>query len=386
MKKINEYIFEELIYRNILNEEYDIITNNIIMLNESFKSTLLQKVAKRIYDVEWKNRELDKTNKSYGYGKNEKTFSSIFGPITVTKRYSNEKNRLQGIKWDEITDEQFIKLEGGQSKEIKKIVEPFFSRKEDGLVILTNPGTQDIIYVLKGYGQKPDSGHNYTPHLYQFVEPTKNSWGGYNRNGVKTVTKPKYKYDTRDLKFNEFLEVCKSYDLYILPFSESMIKDYKDLVQNRKDLQSGVINYDAESLKRLLDQQKARYNAIVKERKANKLIQNSDKLFEEIEKINQEVIDLYKLIISKPEYLTKYIDLGSLMTYVSYAYENYYKYCKSDFDAMQQYQKFKAKGHSKEDAEKYVQFERERGKEHIRDVRDYLNRIKENIKKIKDNL
>ena len=73
--------------------------------------------------------------------------------------------------------------------------------------------------------------------------------------------------------------------------------------------------------------------------------------------------------MSSPENLDQYFDMGSLMSYVSYAYESFYKSMKSRYEG----DKYKKLGRSSS-------YHDERANVEINDAHKYLERIK-NINK-----
>ena len=64
--------------------------------------------------------------------------------------------------------------------------------------------------------------------------------------------------------------------------------------------------------------------ALVKKIKAEKLQSDPNVLFDEINKTQQEVVDLMKQIMGNPEYMDQRYDIGNLLNYMSYAYESFY--------------------------------------------------------------
>ena len=163
---------------------------------------------------------------------------------------------------------------------------------------------------IKGYGKDDDK------RLYYFnMDQTK--WDA----GVKEKTASKYSYQTRSLKLEEVMPLISECDVYILTITDELIKRYQTLQQTREKEKAGSIEYNENALKELLKKQQARYKTMVAEIKAKKLQKDPNVLFDEIKKANEDVVALYKEVMSKPENLDKYFDMGQLMTYVSYAYD-----------------------------------------------------------------
>lgn len=357
-------------------EEYSILEGqDILSINESFQASILTNLAKRIKDAEKKHRENDKETaqhyKEQGYrstpSKTEKTFATIFGPLTETPKWGDKKTVIRGLKWSEIKDSDFKQYKG-DDKEFIKFLKSVYAKKAIADMIVCAPGTKDILCFIKGYAKTLGD-----VRVYYFETE---GW----KKGVQEKTEKKYKYDVRSLKVNETLELIKDFDVYVLEITESMIKDYKDLHISREEAQKGSIEYDEESMKHLLKQQQSRYNAMVKKIKAEKLHNDSSALFDDIKKTNDDVVALFQKVMSKPEYMDMRFDLSDLMRYVSYAYESFYKSMGSKREAERDVERY---GKDYEDAGKW---EKSRSDSEIRDAKEYLEEVKKRIKEIEDNL
>ena len=57
---------------------------------------------------------------------------------------------------------------------------------------------------------------------------------------------------------------------------------------------------------------------------------NKEQLFDEIGKVQQDVVDTFKLVMSKPENVDKIYNLDDMLQRVTLAYESYYEYVRSD--------------------------------------------------------
>lgn len=390
MKNLYEFL-DDINYQKMLIEEFVAISaEEIMQLNESFKSSILQKLAKAIKDAEAKHREADNEHakrwKEQGYlgepSKNARSFSSILGPITSTKQYSNDKIRMKGIKWDQITDEDFQEVDVND-KSFKKLVRDVYSHnKQADLIIFSD---DQIVNFVKGFiGPKEEAV------LYYFAEPGK-GW----KTGVQAKEKAKYSYSTRNYKWNEtydfIMENKDIFKVYVLEIKDSMIHEYDSLVADRAAAKKGVIEFDKNSLAQLLKQQKARYNALVKEMKAKRLEASKDSLFDDIKKLNDEAFELYKKIMSNPEYIDKFSDLGRLMQYISYAYEQFFKSAKGNRNSERSKERAKKRAEARGeefDEKDYSKwdFDKSSAKEAIRDAEEYFKRAKEEMKRILDTL
>ena len=386
MKNLFEFLAIRECDKNIFIETCSLLSEE--MINESFKSSLLTKLAKEIKDIESKNREKDKRQeqhyKEMGYSgspsKSARSFASIFGPKEETPRYGSKKTGLQGIKWNEIKDEDF-KEYPNDAKELKKIFQQVWGEKLAAEFIVCKG--EDILLFIRGYRGK---GQDVVTYYFQTE--------GWNV-GVQAKQATKYKYDKRNLKWNEVYDMIHDSEdplkVYMLEVTDSIIKDYDELHKEREESKKGVIEMDEASMKALLKQQQGRYNAMVKEIKAKKLQSDPNVLFDEIKKANDDVVELFKKVMSKPENMDMRFDLSDLMRYVSYAYEEFYKSMKSQRDSDRH--KERAKQRAKERGEEFndddygkYDFDKSNAKEQIRDSKEYLEKVKKMIKEIEDNL
>ena len=383
MKDLFEFLSDNIYEKDIFLETVNMIVDETI--NESFQASLLTNLAKAIKDIESKNREKDaeatKRWHEQGYSgtpsKSAKSFASIFGPLTETS-YGKKKTGIRGLKWSEIKDSDFKQYKG-DDKEFVKFLKSVYAKKAMADMIVCAPGTKDIVAFIKGYAKTLGD-----VRVYYFESE---GW----KTGVQEKTAKKYKYDVRSLKVNETLELIKDFDIYVLEITESMIKDYDELHKEREESQKGSIDMDESSMKALLKQQKARYNAMVKEIKAKKLQDDPNILFNDIKQANDDVVALFQKVMSKPENMDMRFDLSDLMRYVSYAYEEFYKSMKSQRDSDRH--KERAKQRAKERGEEFndddygkYDFDKSNAKEQIRDSKEYLEKVKKMIKEIEDQL
>jgi len=370
MKDLFEFLSDNIYEKDIFLETVNMIVDETI--NESFQASILTELAKRIKDAEKEHADQDKKEeqryKEEGRGykptKTAKTFASIFGPLTETPRWGDKKTGIRGLKWSEIKDSDFKQYKG-DDKEFVKFLKSVYAKKAIADMIVCAPGTKDIVCFIKGYAKTLGD-----VRVYYFATE---GW----KKGVQEKTEKKYKYDVRSLKVNETLELIKDFDVYVLEVTESMIKDYDELHKDRTDAQKGSIEMDEASMKTLLKQQKARYDAMVKEIKAKKLQDDPNILFNDIKKANDDVVALFQKVMSKPENMDMRFDLSDLMRYVSYAYEQFYKSMKSLRTAKRSEDRY-GKGYGK--------YDKERSDEEIRDAKEYLEKVNKMVKEIEDQL
>lgn len=374
MKQLCEYMSEYSCDREILIETCNLIIND--MINESFQASILLELAKKIKDAEKGHREDDKKTaeryKEQGYSgtpsKSAKSFASIFGPMTETRRYGDKKTGIQGIKWSEIKDDDFTFYKADTEEWDKKFIKTLrsmYGKKLNADVICCKPGTKEVVAFIKGYGKTVGD-----IRVYNF--PT-TGW----KKGVQEMTASKYKYGERSLKLQEAIDAISGLDVYVLEIKDSMIKDYDELHKEREESKKGSIEMDEDSMYSLLKQQQARYKVMVKEIKAKKLQEDPNILFNDIKKANDDVVALFQEVMSKPENMDMRFDLSDLMRYVSYAYEQFYQSAKYLRDA----------NHSEERYGKgYGKYDKERSDESIRDAKEYVQKVNKMVEEIKENL
>lgn len=399
MINLFEYI-SDIKYKSLVINEYANIIGKNYIISESFKSSIVQNLAKAIYDIEQENnvgriKDAKRMDDQYGtkYGKHDPklvNFASIFGPKTQTSRYGNIKTKgLQGVKWSEITDDDF-KIYDPTDKELFKLIKKTFN-KDDGNAdfIVVNKNKKPIMFI-KAYGtDKNDNG------MYYLKPVTYGNYGDTQykiKSQVKELTKPHYSstrsYNANDViaELKNIADKIKDAKVYALEITQDMIKDYKDLISDREESQKGVINYDKKSLEQILNQQQARYKTMIKEIRADRLKSNPTELFDEIKHTNDKVVKLYKKVMAKPDYIDKYFDLGSLMDYVARAYDYFYKSMKNIREGDKAEQEAIKRGETEETANRYRKYSDINANDEINRVKEYLSDINKGIEKIENEL
>ena len=398
LEYLNDYYYDSL----VINEVCNLIAEDE-MVNESFKSSIVQKLAQAIYNAEKtsnkkKVEQAKKNDEVLGteYGKHDPhivSFTSIFGPKTVNGRYGSTKG-IQGLKWSEITDDDFIEYAPNDKELIKLIKKTYGKKNANADFIVMKDG--EIINFIKAYGadEKSDGMFYFkSDALKKYSNGSEYTLPG----GVKEVTKPYYSYQHRPLKVAEVVNALKELSsiegvkVYALEITDDMIKQYQSLITDRKKSQEGVINYDKKSLDMLRKQQVSRYKVLADEIRANKLQNDPNILFNEIAETNKQVIELYKKVMSSTDNLDKYFDLGRLMDYVSRAYESFYRSMKSERQSERAKERYKAKaaerGEEFNDKEyDKIDFDKSNAKSEINDAKKYVDNVKKMIKEIEDQL
>ena len=406
MKHLLEYLNDYYYNNLVINEVCNLIAEEEIV-NESFKSSIVQKLAQAIYNAEKtsnvsKIEQAKNDDERYGtdYGKHYPrivSFASIFGPKTINGKYGSVKKGIQGLKWSEITDDDF-KEYAPNDKELIKLVKKTYGKKNANADFIVMKG-DEIINFIKAYGADEKSDG-----MFYFKSDTLKKYKSdgvehkYTVNGgVKELTKPYYSYQHRALKVNEVIDTLKALSeiegvkVYALEITDDMIKQYQELSNDRKKSQKGVINYDKKSLEMLRKQQVARYKALAQEIRAKKLQNDPNILFNEITETNKQVIELYKKVMSSTDNLDKYFDLGRLMDYVSRAYESFYRSMKSERQSERAKERYKVKAAERgeefndEEYDKF-DFDKSNAKSEINDAKKYVDNVKKMIKEIEDQL
>lgn len=399
LEYLNDYYYDSL----VINEVCNLIAEDE-MVNESFKSSIVQKLAQAIYNAEKtsnkkKVEQAKKNDEVLGteYGKHDPriiSFTSIFGPKTVNGRYGGSTKGIQGLKWSEITDDDFIEYAPNDKELIKLIKKTYGKKNANADFIVMKDG--EIINFIKAYGADEKSDG-----MFYFKSDTLKKYANGSEytvpGGVEEVTKPYYSYQHRPLKVAEVINALKELSsikgvkVYALEITDDMIKQYQSLITDRKKSQEGVINYDKRSLDMLRKQQVSRYKVLAAEIRANKLQKDPNILFNEITETNKQVVELYKKVMSSTEYLDKYFELGRLMDYVSRAYESFYKSIKSGRKSEKSRERAKARAAErgeKFDPKEYDEFDYNRSdaQSSINDAKKYINNVKEMIKEIEAEL
>lgn len=399
LEYLNDYYYDSL----VINEVCNLIAEDE-MVNESFKSSIVQKLAQAIYNAEKtsnkkKVEQAKKNDEVLGteYGKHDPriiSFTSIFGPKTVNGRYGGSTKGIQGLKWSEITDDDFIEYAPDDKELIKLIKKTYGKKNANADFIVMKDG--EIINFIKAYGADEKSDG-----MFYFKSDTLKKYANGSEytvpGGVEEVTKPYYSYQHRPLKVAEVVNALKELSsikgvkVYALEITDDMIKQYQSLITDRKKSQEGVINYDKRSLDMLRKQQVSRYKVLAEEIRAKKLQKDPNILFNEITETNKQVVELYKKVMSSTEYLDKYFELGRLMDYVSRAYESFYKSIKSGRKSEKSREHAKARAAErgeKFDPKEYDEFDYNKSdaQSSINDAKKYINNVKEMIKEIEAEL
>lgn len=397
MKSILEYINNMEVAAEILEMEMQILASDTI-ITESFKSSILQKLAKKIFDAEKENNQREIKNKQDIKARDEKeghtysdswykpkliSFASILGPVTTTARWSGEKTKMRGIKWSEITDKDF-KQYGLEDKELIKLIKKTYGKQEKSVIIIADKDDNPLNFI-KAFNDDPKQDSVFYFRV-----------GKELNNGVKEITKAYYSYQRRSLKQGEVINILKELSsiegikAYALEITDSMTQEYNRVVLDRKEAQRGVINYDKESLEALAKHQRARYEVLAKKMKEEKMSGNMDQVWKDIENAQKKVVDIMQEAI-KPENMDKISSMsmvGDLMRNVSYAYNSLLEYYKNTYDSKRRLER--AKQHAAEkgeefDEEIYRKFDWDAGSatNEINNVVEYIKNIDKEIERIK---
>ena len=389
MKNLKEYLFDRECDNIILTEAASIIGEE--MINEAFKSKILSKLASTIkeYEKEHHRNDIEK-QKDYndkGWGKinpSEKTFTSLFGPIVQTSRYGFTK-KVRGCQWDKITDDNVTYYEGGYDSALHKKIKQLYAGKNRGLLIICDPETHDIVYAVRGYSNNDDkTGKSKKPSTFEFTAWTTADGKSHKRVVNKTAPIRKGGWQTGDLKVDALIELINDYEVYFVEIPNEYITDYDVLVKDREEAQKGVINYDDASLKELAQCQRLHYKMLAKELRAKRLQDNPKYMLNEITKIHNEALKLAEQIIDSKEHIDEGYSIGNAMSYITSAFEEYFKYLKSMKDAEASVQRARERG--REEPESYGEYDRSNGASQLDSCKDRLERAKNYIDEIRERI
>lgn len=369
MKSLQRYYFTKIFENELFKEELTKSSEELI--NESFNSSLLSKLAKKIFDVEeYSRQQYKKRVEEYNKNKDnyfskpkpeDKKFSTLFGPITQEKGL--RKIKVRCIKWNEIKDEDFQKYKG-YDKKLAKYIREMFAKKHKAICIVVDEEKDDIKYVIKGFSEKDEK-----PIIYNFVE------GNDYKSGVKTMSvTPPNRWKSRPLNVNEILETINDYDVYVLEITDNMIKEYTSLTDERYETQQGVINYDSESLKALASRNRKHYKKLAEELRAQRLAEDPQKLYNEIKQINAEVLDLYDTIMNNYEYIDRHYTLSTILNYVDSAFASFYNYIRFSRES------------KREKIDSWARDRQNDANNEINDVKRHIDKVKKEIEYIKKDL
>lgn len=410
MKSLIKYFDQMMVESMILAEEMEILASETIV-TESFKSSILQKLAQKIYDAEKTNNQREVQSKKNQHERDKQdghafsdswykpkvvSFASVLGPITTTEKYTGLVKKTRGVKWSEITDDDF-KEYALDDKELVKLIKKTYGKAEKSVIIITDKD-KNPLNLIKAFNDDPKQDGMF----YFKLDTTQISKYGnseYRRivpGGIKEFTKQYYSYQYRALKANEVIALLNEYSnlsgikAYALEITDSMTQEYQRTVIDRKEAQKGVINYDKESLEKLAKAQRARYEALVKKMKEEKFSSNQDQLLKYIEDAQKKVVDLIKEAI-KPENLEKSSSMsivGDLMRNISYSYQSLLEYYQSSHRSKKHIERAKQRAAEKgeefdeEDYKKY-DFDSEKATEEINNVVEYIKDIDKEIERIR---
>lgn len=399
MISLREYIHEnnqENEYLDILCETIseDIIEDSYI--NESFKIDILNKLSAQIKEFEGEHRQRDKETvqryKDQGYSgrptPTEKTFKSLFGPIVQTDKFGPTGKKLRGCRWSELTDSDVTYYENGFEGTLHKRIKQMWNGKIRGLILGCDPDTHKIMFAVRGYRSTDKYGKLLKPTVFMFRVNVNKSTGGVHKS-LNAIEVDAYKYSSRKYKADEFIELINDLEVYFIEIPDSAVTDYYTLTNDRTKSQKGVVNYDDESLKKLAQEQRARYKQLAKELRAKRIENDPEYLFNEITKINDTVIDLYRRVIRKPEYSELYYVVGDLMNYVSDAFREYASYISNMKIANDSIAKARELGtNNPEGRGEYHrgEYHRDDAVNNVEDIKRTLDRINSNIKEIEDRM
>ena len=69
--------------------------------------------------------------------------------MTINQRWGDPKKGIQGIRWSELTDDDFTLVKAGSEKELKKALKPIYAKNGKGDAIICLPGTKTPVMFIK---------------------------------------------------------------------------------------------------------------------------------------------------------------------------------------------------------------------------------------------
>ena len=316
MKEIIDYIYES---------EFD-----SIVINETFQSTWLSSLAKKIKDSESKRHK-----SKNGYEEKREKRTSSFSNIFQTVFKDSNNNNPINIKWTDVKDDDFV-LYKPKDKSFKKLCDNIFDKKlaknKMALIISCEPDTKNIVYftnAINGKYYQDNWSEVSGPAICQFDVPY-SYWEGSNRGidkKVATVRKSSRGYNNyRTLNQREAYDLLKNMDNYLLEIDDKLIEDYQKITLDRKEARKGTINFDKDSLDDILRAQRERYRAFVRTVKVNKMRSDDKVVYEEIKKMYAEIIELNEKIMKESDNWDLFSAMENLLRDFSYAFYHYYRY------------------------------------------------------------
>ena len=390
MKNLKEYLFDKECDNIILTEAASIIGEE--MINEAFKSKILGKLASTIkeYEKEQHRNDIEKQNdyNDKGWGKinpSEKTFTSLFGPIVQTSRYDSSTKKVRGCQWDKITDDNVTYYEGGYDIALHKKIKQLYADKIRVRLVVFDPETQEIVYAGRVCSENDyKTRKSKKPSTFEFKAWTTADGKSHKRVINKTAPIRKGGWQTGDLKVDALIELINDYDVYFVEIPNEYITDYDVLVKDREEAQKGVINYDDASLKELAQRQRLHYKMLAKELRAKRLQDNPKYMLNEITKIHNEALKLAEQIIDSKEHIDEGYSIGNAMSYITLAFEEYFKYLKSMKDAEASVERARERG--REEPESYGEYYRSDAASQLDNCKDRLEKTKNYLDEIRERI
>ena len=364
MKKVIDYIYENQ-FENLV-------------INESFQSSFLSDLAKKIKNSESKRHKSLSSESEKRKDKYTSSFSNIFSSII------DNNNKPINIKWDKVKDEDFV-LYKSKDKKFKEICNDIFNTKlssnQKAMIISCEPNTKNIIYftnAINGRFNKDSWTRENGAVIFQFDVPY--TWWDKGNRGVDkkvdTVRKSSRGYNNyRVLNQIEAFDLLKGYDNYVLKIDDSLIDEYQQISISRDESKKGMINFDKASLDKILKDQQDRYKAFVKSVKIKKLRSNDKALYEEIKNLNLEIISLNEEIMNNSNNWDLLSAMENIIKDFSYAFTYYYRYFISN-----------AESQSPDADESDRKYYKKNADKNLIDVQETIDKYKEEIKKIKSKM
>ena len=283
MERLNSFLYNEFI-----SEELENIDSKLIY--ESLKCQFLIDLAKALKDNktaerEEKRKEDEEHKKKYGWESHSSVYSKNFKEIFGY--YYN------AVEWSEIEDKDITKYELPKEgdKKVEKIIRDTL-KGSPKCIVVKDSEDKDFLYVIFTQGD-----------MYKL------NGRQYSHAGEKLVTRQGRQW--KDIPQKDKIDYCKGKNIYVIDVQ--VAKDNLRKKQNeRYGNKQGIVYFDPDSLKRIAEENKKRYEEILRKRKANRV--NDDELLKEAKTIIKKCADYAVMVAKDP---IRHADLIQLVSTLS---------------------------------------------------------------------
>ena len=266
MRNLNEFISEEL----LINE---MIMIDAIIINESLNCKILKELAAQLY--KGKKEEQEKLDKEYEEDK--KKYSWAYKNSASNKCF-REIFGNEDILWDKITDDDIEEYPATEDEKEQKKIDKKCREviKGNNKILIARNKDGEFCYFVNCWGSVYNLKANVGWHTHQGSNISSNGRG-------KSI--PQY----------EKLEKLQGKTIYIIDCSSSE----RSKIRRQRNLdKSGMILFDAESLRKIAEKNIERYKEIIRKNKANRV--DNDDLLKEIKKVINKTAEFATMVAKDP--------------------------------------------------------------------------------------